>query len=82
MLRRREEPMTADEIAKFEKLAEDAYTRMYDAPRNRARECYEDAMQYLADAIRLAENAKLIEASARLKARKQHIYDVYTHQFR
>ena len=74
--------MTADEIAKFEQLAEDAYTKMYDAPRNRARECYEDAMKYLADAIKVAERDHLAEAIERLKARKQHIYDVYTHQFR
>ncbi|HTW33118.1 MAG TPA: hypothetical protein VMD53_00765 [Rhizomicrobium sp.] len=74
--------MTADEIAKFEQLAEDAYTKMYDAPRNRARECYEDAMKYLADAIKAAEQSHLVEATERLKARKQHIYDVYTHQFR
>ena len=39
-------------------------------------------MKYLADAIRLAEQKHLIEACERLKARKQHIYDVYTHQFR
>ena len=74
--------MTADEIAKFEHLAEDAYTRMYDAPRNRVRECYEDAMQYLADAIKVAERDQLAEAIERLKARKEHIYNVYTHQFR
>jgi len=74
--------MTADDIAKFEKLAEDAYTKMYDAPRNRAKECYDDAMEYLAEAIKLAERDKLAAAADRLKARKQHIYDVYTHQFR
>jgi len=72
----------ADDIATFERLAEDAYTRMYDAPRNRAKECYEDAMQYLADAIRAAERSHLTEAIERLKARKEHIYNVYTHQFR
>ncbi len=74
--------MTSNEIAKFEQLAEDAYTRMYDATRNRARECYEDAMKYLADAIKVAERYHLIEAIERLKTRKPHIYDVYTHQFR
>ena len=74
--------MPADEIAKLEQLAEDAYTKMYDAPRNRVRECYEDAMQYLAEAIRAAERDHLVEAAERLKTRKQHIYDVYTHQFR
>lgn len=74
--------MAADEIAKFEKLAEDAYSKMYDAPRNRAKECYEDAMEFLAEAIKIAERDRLASAADRLKARKQHIYDVYTHQFR
>ena len=74
--------MSTDEIAKFEQLAEDAYSKMYDAPRHSVRDCYEDAMEYLADAIKLAEQKHLIEACERLKARKQHIYDVYTHQFR
>jgi hypothetical protein len=74
--------MTTDELAKFESLAEASYTQMYDAPRDRARDCYEDAMKYLAEAIKLAERDHLVEAIERLKIRKQHIYDVYTHQFR
>jgi hypothetical protein len=74
--------MSAEEVAKFEKLAEDAYTKMYDAPRSRVKECYEDAMEFLAEAIKLAERDKLAAAVDRLKARKRHIYDVYTHQFR
>lgn len=70
------------EIARLEALAEAAYDEMYEASRHRAKECYEDAMGYLAEAIALAEKARLRHMVSRLKARRDHIYNVYNHQFR
>ena len=70
------------EIARLEALAEAANDEMYDASRHRAKECYEDAMSFLAEAIALAEKVRLRRVAARLKARRDHIYNVYNHQFR
>ena len=74
--------MTTEEIAQLERLAEAAYEEMYDAQRYRVKECFQDASGYLAEAIELAERDGLTEVATRLKARKEHIYNVYTHQFR
>lgn len=71
-----------EEIAALERAAEEAYTQMYDAPRHRVRECYEDASANLARAIEIAKVNGMSEIADRLKARKDHIYNVYTHQFR
>jgi len=70
------------EIARREALAEAAYDEMYDASRHRVKECYEDAMGYLMEAIALAEKARLSRTAARLRARKEHIRNVYNDQFR
>jgi hypothetical protein len=70
------------EIARLERLAEDAYTAMYDAPRYGVRDCYDDAQSFLSRAIALAERHRLHEEVSRLKRRKDHIYNVYDHQFR
>jgi hypothetical protein len=70
------------EISRLEQLAEASYTKMYDAPRHGVRDHYEDASSYLAQAIALATREEMPEAVERLKARKAHIYIVYTHQFR
>ena len=75
-------PEIESEIARLEQLAEAAYTQMYDAPRHGARDCYEDASSFLAQAIALATHNGLTATAERLKARKEHIYNVYTHQFR
>jgi hypothetical protein len=71
-----------EEIARLEQSAEDAYTKMYDVPRYSARDCYDDARSFLTRAIELAARENLTETVERLKARKDHIYNVYTHQFR
>lgn len=70
------------EIARLARKAEEAYEAMYEASRHGVRDHYEDAMRYLAWAIELAESAGLAEEAAKLKARKDHVYNVYTHQFR
>jgi hypothetical protein len=70
------------EIARLEALAEKAYAAMYEAPRHGVRDCYDDASSYLAQAIRLAERARMTETAERLRARKEHIYKVYDRQFR
>lgn len=70
------------EIARREALAEAAYDEMYDARLHRVKDCYEDAMGFLAEAIALAETARLQRTASRLKARRDHIDNVYNHQFR
>ena len=70
------------EIARLEALAEAAYTAMYDAPRHAARDFHDDAQGYLSRAVKIADLKSKTEISTRLKQRKKHIYDVYSHQFR
>ena len=82
MIGQQEAAMSTDEIARLEKLAEAAYTKMYEAPQFMVRECYENATRYLAEAIVVAEREGLKDVTKRLKERKDHIYNVYSHQFR
>ncbi|HWU26610.1 MAG TPA: hypothetical protein VN154_09435 [Rhizomicrobium sp.] len=72
----------SDEIARLEKLAETACTKLFDAPRHLAKDCYEDANRYLAEAIKIAEREGFIDIARRLKARKEQIHDVYNQQYR
>jgi hypothetical protein len=74
--------MSSDEIARLERLAEAAYTRMYDAPSHLVHDCYEDAMLNFGQAIELAEKVGMNDIALRLEKRKDHVYNVYTHQFR
>ena len=69
-------------IARLERLAEAAYDAMYDAHRYGVRDCYDEAQQFLSEAIALADRHGLHAEVARLKQRKDHIYKVYDHQFR
>ena len=70
------------EIARLEAAAEASYTAMYDAQPHNAKDCYEDASLYLGQAAQLAEKAGLQDVAERLKARSEHIRNVYNHQFR
>lgn len=70
------------EIARLEALAEKAYDAMYDAEPHNVKDCYEDASLYLHEATQMAEKANLRGEAARLKARREHIRNVYNHQFR
>ena len=67
------------EVAKFEALAETAYSEMYDsrAPAG----CYSNLKDYFAIAIGLAERAGLHDDAKRLSARLDHCKKVYRSQF-
>jgi len=67
----------------FERLAEAAYTAMYDAPgRHAAKANYEDAAGYFARAIEAARAAGADAEAGRLTERLAHVTAVYNHQFR
>ena len=70
------------EIARYEGYAEAAYDAMYYAERYGVRECYDDAVSNLNTAMAIAKKHGLQDEAERLKARREHIYNVYTHQFR
>jgi tetratricopeptide (TPR) repeat protein len=70
------------EIVRWEALADAAYDKMYDAKYYEARECYDEAFQCLQEAIKIARAHKMDKEVARLRARQDHIYNVYSHQFR
>jgi len=67
------------EVAKFEALAETAYTEMYDARSPAAR--YSDLKDCFAIAIGLAGRAGLHDNARRLNARLDHCKKVYRSQF-
>ncbi len=70
------------EMARFEALAEEAYTRMYDARDYNVKECVEDALYNLARALDIAEMRGMTDDVARLKKRREHIRAVFDSQFR
>ncbi len=70
------------EIARFEALAEEAYTRMYDTRDHNVKDCFEDALYNLGRAIDIAQMRGLAAEIARLTKRRDHIQAVYNSQFR
>jgi len=70
------------EMKNKEKLAEAAYDAMYEASPRSAKDCFDDARGFLAEAIELAKRAGLADEAARLTARCDHIVSVYNSQFR
>ncbi len=68
------------DLERYEKLAEAAYDEMYEA--RRPHDCYEDAMLHFLRAIELAHQLGRAADAERLARRKEHVYNVYTHQFR
>ncbi len=70
------------EIARFEALAEEAYTRMYDTRDHYVKDCFEDALYNLGRAIDIAEMRGMKSELARLVKRRDHIQAVYNSQFR
>ena len=70
------------EMARFEALAEEAYTKMYDARDHNVKECVEDALYNLGRALDIAEMRGLRDEAQRLKKRRDHIMAVYDSQFR
>lgn len=70
------------EIARFEALAEEAYTRMYDTRDHNVKDCFEDALYNLGRALDIAEMRGLTTDVTRLTKRRDHIQAVYNSQFR
>jgi hypothetical protein len=68
------------DLAKFIRLAEEAYSRMYDS--NYPRDDRDDALIYLSKAIDLAQAQNLTEQETALRARYKHIFSVFNSQFR
>lgn len=69
-------------ISRFERLAENAYEAMYDARPLVAKSHYEDAMLFLGKALAEAERTGDVEAVIRLDYQRQHVRNVFNHQFR
>src|SRR5215469_10484992 len=65
------------EIARFEALAEEAYTTQFDTRAHDAKACCDDALYNLQRAIDIAEMRGLVEDVARLKKRSEHIRSAY-----
>lgn len=70
------------EMARFEAMAEEAYTKMYDARDHNVKECVEDALYNLARALDIAEMRGLSDDVQRIKKRRDHIRAVFDSQFR
>jgi hypothetical protein len=70
------------EIARFEALAEEAYTRIYDERDHNVKDCVEDALYNLTRAIDIAQMRGMTGEVERLKKRAAHIKAVYDSQFR
>ena len=63
-------------------MAEEAYTRLYDARDPNAKDCIEDALYNLGRALDIAEMRGLTLDAARLKKRRDHIRAVFDSRFR
>ena len=76
-------PMSdSDEVAKFERQAEAAYSAMYDARPHNVKDHHDDAQLYYHRAIAAARRAELASDVARLTERAKHVENVYNSQFR
>jgi len=65
------------EMARFEALAEEAWTQIYDSRHRNARECFEDARYNLERALAIAEMRGLKGDALRLGARLEHMTKTY-----
>jgi hypothetical protein len=70
------------EIARFEALAEQAYSTMYDTRDHNVKDCFDDALYNLGRAVDIARMRGLDVDVARLTKRRDHIQAVYNSQFR
>ncbi len=70
------------EIARFEALSEEAYTRMYDTRDHNVKDCFDDALYNLDRALDIARMRGMSDEIARLAKRRDHIRAVYNSQFR
>jgi hypothetical protein len=70
------------EIARFEALAEEAYSTMYDTREHNAKDCFDDALYNLGRALDIAQMRGLKDDADRLNKRIEHIRAVYNNQVR
>ncbi len=70
------------EIMEFERLADIAYEKMYDAEPYPAKDYKDDACSYLFKAAEAAKRAGLEKEVVRLAARRDRIITIWAHQFR
>ena len=71
------------ELARLERLAEQAYAAMYDVPPLRSvKDDYDNARRYFQRAIDEARRLGLSNEVARLTRRRDHVCAVYDSQFR
>ena len=70
------------EIARFEALAEEAYSTMYDTRDHNVKDCFDDALYNLGRALDIAQMRGLKDDVDRLRKRIEHIRAVYNSQFR
>ena len=75
-------PCNMEELLDYERRAEIAYKAMYDAPSYDQKDLKDDALFYLAQAIKVAEALGLRDDASRLKASIENIIGVYNSQFR
>ena len=77
------DPVGRQELGEWERLAEQSYSAMYDAPPfGSTKDCYDDACFQFARAIEAARRLGLDDDAARLCRRVEHIRAVYNSQFR
>jgi hypothetical protein len=75
--------MTArDTIAELERMAEASYSAMYEARPHNVKDHFDDAYGYFSQAIEVAKEAGLVPEVDRLTKRRDHVFNVYNHQFR
>ena len=78
-----QEPDGHREIVEWERLAEQSYSAMYDAPPlSCTKDAYDNACFQLARAIEAEQKHGLEAEAARLIRRRDHIMAVYDSQFR
>lgn len=70
------------EIARFEALAEEAYSTMYDTRDRNVKDCFDDALYNLGRALDIAQMRGLRDEVSRLTKRIEHVRAVYAGQLR
>jgi len=68
------------EIARFEALAEEAYSTMYDTRDRNVKDCFDDALYNLGRALDIAQMRGLRDEVFRLTKRIEHVRAVYAGQ--
>ena len=71
-----------DTIAELERMAEASYAAMYEARPHNVKDHFDDAYGYFSQAIDVAKEAGLVTEVERLAKRRDHVNNVFNHQFR